>query len=104
MKRLDALFNFVNDRLFGSELEMPYIMVFDDDLFDGQDSIHGYQVDGLCFPHEGDYVIAIHKDAKKLDIMIHEMIHLWQMQNRKYAGHSGWFRVWCEKAYEEFYR
>ena len=67
----------------------------------------GAVAEGLCnCQDDGVYFIGISDwltDREKFNTLIHEMIHVWQWENKKPAGHSGWFRVWCDKAIELYY-
>ena len=101
--KLQEKFNYINNRLFDGLLDMPVLLYIDNDDVSaiGLD----FEVDGLF--HAGiDNIpyICIHEDSEnKLGTLIHEMIHLWQWENKKPLNHSGWFRVWVNRAFDEFY-
>jgi hypothetical protein len=102
-RTLEKAFNHINDRLFDGLLDMPkLLLVTEEDMQalypEYPDLIHH----GLFFYEHN--VIAINDESDIFSTLVHEMIHLWQFENKKYMGHEGWFRIWCEKAYEEFYR
>ena len=97
-KTLQKTFRYINERLFDNLLDEPEFYLYDYDECMAFDTV---LCDGMFLWQEN--LIAIWDETNIFDTMVHEMIHLWQFQNNKYMGHEGWFRIWCEKAIEEFY-
>ena len=98
-----ALFNRINSELFNDELPACHLYA----LTSAQlEKVAGFPIDGICIPEQDDYFIGLDNSLAEgafFNTMVHEMIHVWQMENKKSIGHYGWFIVWCEKAREEFY-
>lgn len=106
--KLEKMFEYINSELFSDELPTPYIYTLNYDArqkllgnFNGVADFYG-----VCIPEGAAYFIGIADDSDKnetFNCMVHEMIHIWQMENKKPVGHSGWFVVWCRKAIDCFY-
>lgn len=50
--------------------------------------------------------VCVAKDLPKqqfYDILVHELIHIWQIQNNEPCNHGRKFDKWCEKAYNILY-
>jgi hypothetical protein len=108
-KMLNKWFLYINQELFDNMLDVPafYIMT-------GKELIHtecgqtfeSSALDGLCLSMgENNYMIALDGSMNQYHsfiTLVHEMIHIWQMENGKPCGHSGWFRTWTDKAIEAF--
>lgn len=98
MKTLYKFYDFINEELFDAELPAAEIHLL------GKDShkIMGFEIDGLCIGLDDyEYWIGIHEDLNIYDsfyTLVHEMIHVWQLENGKHMNHSGWFKVWEKKA------
>lgn len=43
-------------------------------------------------------------DLKRFDILVHELIHVWELQNGYTMGHGKRFLSWCRKAVGVFYK
>jgi len=103
------MFNFVNQELFDNMLDMPEIYVLDDTYI--KKAAIDWELplfDGVCVYDEERYFLGMYaglNEVQSFNTLVHEMIHMYTHRyHREYLGHGGWFRVYCEKAYEIFYR
>jgi len=105
-QKLRKMFLYINSELFSNELPEPEFFVFHgtEKLFPL--NFPANEIQGICVPCGNHYFIGLHVN-QNLNVafctMVHEMIHIWQMENNKSPSHSGWFMVWCNKAIEEFF-
>ncbi len=97
-KYMQELFHYINLELFDNMLDMPY--------FNVSNYKYTYDAYGWCQDYKGNTFVGIDKTNNPADFfttMVHELIHVWQVQNDKPMNHKKEFKKWCDKAYEIFY-
>lgn len=86
IQRITKLFNQFNGNIFAGKLIRPQFEV------DKMDTEVGY-----CIDDDDHIVIGIADDLNDMLLkctLIHEMVHLWQIQNKKKVDHSLEFQKW----------
>lgn len=86
VQRVTKLFDQFNGNIFAGKLRRPKFEI------DKMDTEVGY-----CIDDDGHIVIGIADDLNGQLLMctlIHEMVHLWQIQNKKKVGHGPEFQKW----------
>ena len=72
--------------------------------FDGIIEIHGITL--KMEANDIDIFVGICENCmplKTFDILVHELIHVWQLQNDRAMDHGKGFHKWCEKGIDVFY-
>ena len=105
---MTKLFHYVNDELFAGMLDMPEMYTLDETYIQAVHSKWGLpEFDGVCVPEGDHYFIGIYNDLSEIDffnVFVHELIHIYCMEyHQGFSGHWGWFRVYCNRAFELFY-
>lgn len=103
---LQETYKMINARLFDNELPDVYIYWIHEPYVPD----FNFKIDGIHYAlYTGkhvDHFIGIYyllDTVKYFNAMVHEMIHVWQVENGLEPNHKQVFLNWCHKAYEEFY-
>jgi len=102
-KQLKKWFELINFVMFDGDLPEPIFWLMSKKH---AKRIFPYPIDGVCVPHKTGYWIGIDRDLKGRDIfetLLHETIHIWQMETGKNAGHGKDFVRQCQRGVEFFF-
>lgn len=105
-KNLKSMHKYINKICFDGELETPAILesVSIIQMF-GYNAITGFKIEwrGLCVDGNHGVYIAIGNWLplkETFEVLIHEMVHQWQIENNYKLSHGKQFKAKCDKIYQ----